>query len=78
MGTMSTLAYLAMALTELERISGITKQTLRWSKESSSQPEEIAAGVLFDDVLRLLAGRLQNRNMKLEDIVRGWTKPEHR
>ena len=58
--------YVRMALTELERISGITKQTIRWSKESSSQPDETAAGVLFDDVLRLLAAKLQNRNVKVE------------
>src|SRR6185503_7543341 len=58
--------YVRMALTELERISGITKQTIRWSKESSSQPDETAAGLLFEDVLRLLAAKLQNRNVKVE------------
>ena len=62
----AALGYVRMALTELDRISGITKQTIRWSKETSSQPGETAAGVLFDDVLRLLAAKLQNRNVKVE------------
>jgi len=62
----AAVGYVRMALTELERISGITKQTIRWSKESSSQPDETTSGVLFDDVLRLLAAKLQNRNVRVD------------
>jgi light-regulated signal transduction histidine kinase (bacteriophytochrome) len=53
--------YFAMADTELERISGITKQTLRWSRENINHREWTSAGYLFDDAVRLFAGKLRNR-----------------
>ena len=58
-------SYISMAESELERISGITKQTLRWSRERTEQPERIDAGALFEDVLRLFAGKIRNRQVRV-------------
>ncbi|MBB5060458.1 light-regulated signal transduction histidine kinase (bacteriophytochrome) [Granulicella aggregans] len=69
-GNDPAIAYIAMADHELERISGITKQTLRWSKESSQSAEEGIAGALFDDVLRLFAGKIRNRDVTVTVIGR--------
>lgn len=55
--------YLGMAESELERISGITKQTLRWSREDVQRLEWTLAGSLFDDALRLFAGKIRNRGV---------------
>ncbi len=55
--------YLALAESELERISGITKQTLRWSREDVQRAEWTSAGNLFDDALRLFAGKIRNRGV---------------
>ncbi len=55
--------YVTMAESELERISGITKQTLRWSRETAGRTEKFTAGALFSDVLRLFRGKLRNRNV---------------
>ena len=55
--------YLSMAEHEVARISGITKQTLRWSKENSLTHEPSTAGLVFDDVLRLFAGKIRNRSV---------------
>jgi signal transduction histidine kinase len=55
--------YIAMAESELQRISGITKQTLRWSKESSQKSEYGTAGAVFQDVLRLFSGQIRNRQV---------------
>ncbi|SDG01226.1 PAS domain S-box-containing protein [Terriglobus roseus] len=55
--------YLAQAESELERISGITRQTLRWSRENSLGAESFTAGGLFADVLRLFQGKILNRNV---------------
>ena len=52
-----------MAQYEIERISGITKQTLRWSKDSIQQAELATAGELFDDVVRLFAAKIRNRQI---------------
>jgi light-regulated signal transduction histidine kinase (bacteriophytochrome) len=62
-GNASALNYIEMAQYELERISGITKQTLRWSKDSIQQAEFAAAGALFDDVVRLFAAKIRNRHI---------------
>jgi light-regulated signal transduction histidine kinase (bacteriophytochrome) len=62
-GNPSALNYVEMAQYEIERISGITKQTLRWSKESIQQEEFCTAGVLFDDVIRLFAAKTRNRQI---------------
>ncbi len=56
-------AYIGMVESELERISGITKQTLRWNRESADQRESFPAGEMADDVLRLFAGKIRNRQM---------------
>ena len=62
-GNSSALNYIEMAQYELERISGITKQTLRWSKDSSPQAEFASAGDLFNDVVRLFAAKIRNRHI---------------
>lgn len=56
-------SYIGMVESELERISGITKQTLRWNRETSDQRERFNAGSLVDDVLRLFAGKIRNRQI---------------
>ena len=57
--------YIGMVESELERISGITKQTLRWNRESSDQREQFTAGDMVDDVLRLFAGKIRNRQITI-------------
>ncbi len=69
--------YITMAESELERISGITKQTLRWNRETSEAEERIQAGSLIEDVLRLFVGKIRNRQITLrmegqrETLLRG-------
>ena len=63
------LGYIGQAESELERISGITKQTLRWSRENSGGAESFTAGPLFADVLRLFHGKIRNRHVTA--VVRG-------
>ena len=58
-----SLEYLSMAESELERISGITRQTLRWGRENSLGAETFTAGALFTDVLRLFQGKIRNRTV---------------
>jgi signal transduction histidine kinase len=62
-GDATALNYIEMAQYEIERISGITKQTLRWSKASIQQAEFATAGQLFDDVIRLFAAKIRNRQI---------------
>jgi light-regulated signal transduction histidine kinase (bacteriophytochrome) len=57
--------YIESAESELQRISGITKQTLRWSKESVQKPQSRTAGYLFKDILQLFAGKIRNRGVKV-------------
>jgi signal transduction histidine kinase len=57
--------YIALAESELLRISGITKQTLRWSRETTGAPERSVVGALFSEVLRLFAGKIRNRQVKV-------------
>jgi signal transduction histidine kinase len=57
------LDYIEKAQYELERISGITKQTLRWSKESVQNAEVGRVGTLFEDVVRLFAGKIRDRQV---------------
>ena len=56
-------SYISMVESELERISGITKQTLRWNRESADTSERFTAGHMVDDVLRLFAGKIRNRQI---------------
>ncbi|SEG20287.1 PAS domain S-box-containing protein [Bryocella elongata] len=57
--------YIAMVESELERISGITKQTLRWNRETSDVAETCNAGAMVDEVLRLFAGKIRNRQIRV-------------
>lgn len=57
--------YIESAESELQRISGITKQTLRWSKESVQQPQTRTAGYLFKDILQLFAGKIKSREVNV-------------
>ncbi len=61
--------YIAQAEGELERIAGITKQTLRWGRENSGRVERFCVGTVFSDVLRLFSGKLRNRSVEAQ--VRG-------
>jgi PAS domain S-box-containing protein len=61
--------YIGQAEIELQRISGITKQTLRWSKESMQRSVYGTAGALFKEVLRLFAGQIRNR--QVEVVIEG-------
>jgi light-regulated signal transduction histidine kinase (bacteriophytochrome) len=58
-------SYIAMAESELQRISGITKQTLRWSRDGIQKAEHGTAALLFNDVLKLLAGKIRNREVSV-------------
>ena len=53
--------YIGMAEAELERISGITKQTLRWNREDRAAEEDFPAATVFTEVLRLFQGKTRNR-----------------
>lgn len=57
--------YVAMAESELERISGITRQTLRWGREMSEKKERISSKFMFEEVVRLFAGKIRNREVDL-------------
>jgi signal transduction histidine kinase len=63
-----SLDYIEKAQYELERISGITKQTLRWSKESVQNAELGKVGTLFEDVVRLFASKTRNRQVTVTII----------
>jgi len=58
--------YIELAENELQRISGITKQTLRWSKESVQKAKYGTAGYLFKDVLQLFAGKISNLKINVQ------------
>lgn len=62
-------SYVQLIESELLRISGITKQTLRWSSESNQRADVGTAGAIFDDVLRLYAGKIRNKEIQV--IVEG-------
>jgi PAS domain S-box-containing protein len=60
--------YIALVESEIQRISGITKQTLRWSRVSDH--DSIDAASLFDDVLRLFTGKIRNKAVQVRvDVV---------
>lgn len=58
--------YLGMAESELQRISGITKRTLRWNREDVHRAEWTSAGYLFEDAMSLFAGKVRNREVTVE------------
>jgi light-regulated signal transduction histidine kinase (bacteriophytochrome) len=72
----SAASYIGLVESELERISGVTKQTLRWNRESSDQTERFDWQRLVDDVLRLFAGKIRNRHLQVTREgaadVEGW------
>jgi len=55
--------YIGLAESELQRISGITKQTLRWARENTQKAEQGSAQALIQDVLSLYAGQIRNREV---------------
>jgi light-regulated signal transduction histidine kinase (bacteriophytochrome) len=57
--------YIGLAEGELQRISGITKQTLRWAREDLLKPEYGSAHNLILDVLRLYAGQIRNKEVEV-------------
>ncbi|WP_419805384.1 ATP-binding protein [Terriglobus sp.] len=66
--------YIGMAEAELARISGITKQTLRWNREDRSAEEDFRAEAIFTEVLRLFQGKTRNRMIAIhkryaEDVI---------
>lgn len=61
----NTGTYISLVESELERISGITKQTLRWNRETSDTPETCCAGIMVEEVLRLFAGKIRNRQIRV-------------
>ncbi len=68
--------YIEQVEGELERISGVTKQTLRWNRENKDQPEAFDVQLMVEDVLRLFGGKIRNRQLTVEREgrigVRGW------
>jgi light-regulated signal transduction histidine kinase (bacteriophytochrome) len=57
--------YLDMAEEELGRISGIVKQTVRWSTENSDKQGWTTVGSLYEDILRLFAAKIRNRHVQV-------------
>ena len=57
--------YIDLAESELQRISGAAKQTLRWSKERIQKSECGTVEALFKDVLQSLAGKIKNRQVNV-------------
>lgn len=57
--------FLTQADQELERVTHIATQTLKFYRQST-KPTSADIGVLVDSVLQLLAGRLRNMNVNVE------------
>ena len=57
--------YIAMVENELLRISGITKQTLRWTRENQERSGWMIIDEMFDEVLRLFHGKTRNRHVTI-------------
>ena len=68
-------SYISLAESELERISGITKQTLRWNRESG-QAEVFEMSLLVEEVLRLYTGKIRNKQIQVvqegDAGISGW------
>ncbi len=64
---------------ELQRISGVTKQTLRWNRENHDQPKPFELWALVEEVLRLFAGKIRNKELEVEregaSAISGWGVP---
>lgn len=61
--------YLADADIELQRVSAITNQTLKFHKQST-RPTEMDAHALIDSVLAIYNSRLTNSHFKVEKLIR--------
>jgi PAS domain S-box-containing protein len=61
--------YLATADVELQRVSAITNQTLRFHKQSTN-PTEMNPHALIESILAIHNSRLANSNIKPEKLVR--------
>jgi PAS domain S-box-containing protein len=57
--------YLDIAERELQRVSAITNQTLRFHKQTT-RPTELACDQLFGEILSIYQGRLINSNIAVE------------
>lgn len=62
----SATEYISMVENELLRIGGITKQTLRWTRENQERFDWMQLDEMFDEVLRLFHGKARNRQVKIE------------
>lgn len=60
---------LSTAESELQRVSAITAQTLRFHRQSSS-PQEVDTATLVEEILNVYQGRLRNSRAKLEMRLR--------
>ena len=58
-------SYIGLAESELRRISGITKQTLRWARQDHEKAGYGSVSDLVQDVLRLYAGKIKNKEVKV-------------
>jgi signal transduction histidine kinase len=68
--------YIDLVESELDRISGVTKQTLQWNRDTADQPFSFDLHDLADEVLRLLAGKIRNKQLRTERAgepgIKGW------
>jgi PAS domain S-box-containing protein len=60
------MVYIAAAEAELQRVSQITNQTLRFHKQSTSQ-QAVHCGDLIQQILTLYKGRLLNANIQVDE-----------
>ena len=67
--------YLNIAQRELQRVSVITNQTLRFYKQTSS-PQGVTAEELFESVLPMYQGKLANSRIKVEERHRSHRQVE--
>ncbi|MGI4828536.1 MAG: ATP-binding response regulator [Janthinobacterium lividum] len=61
-------AYFTMAEHELLRISGITKQTLQWSREEASLAS-VPVEDLIEESVRLFSGKVKNKDIVLKTRI---------
>jgi light-regulated signal transduction histidine kinase (bacteriophytochrome) len=57
--------YIGLAEGELQRISGIARQTLLWAREDLQKSEYGSLLALLQDVLRLYAGQIRNKDVQI-------------
>jgi PAS domain S-box-containing protein len=68
--------YIDLVESELQRISGVTKQTLQWNRDTTDRPVSFDLHDLADEVLRLFAGKIRNKQLETERAgetgIKGW------